>query len=131
MIDLRAFAGDRYRITLDESATVDTDRETRLWCYRMPCKYGFISVWGEDTLAAYTDRPKMIAKLIAVPGVTVRQRGDAECRVTFPPDRLDTVAELLQARRKRQVSEATRQRLIEVGAAGRFARRTGRESDAQ
>jgi hypothetical protein len=130
MIDLKAFVGDRYRITPDESATVDTDRETRLWCYRIPCKCGFGSVWGENTLAAYTDRPKLIARLIAVPGVTVRQRGDTEVRVILPPECLDAVAQARQARRRRQVSEATRQRLIEVVAAGRFSRRTGRESDA-
>jgi hypothetical protein len=109
---------------------VDTDRETRLWCYRIPCKYGFISVHGPATLAAWTGSPKMVAKLVALDGVRVHQQGDREIRVLFPSERLDAVAELLRARRKRQVSEATRQRLIEVGAAGRFSRHTGRESDA-
>jgi hypothetical protein len=130
MIDLRAFAGDRYRITLDPSAEDDTDHESRLWFFRIPCKYGFISVHGPAMLAAWTGSPKMVAKLIALDGLRVHQRGDREVRCLFPPERLDAVAELLQARRKRQVSEATRQRLIEVGAAGRFVRRTGQESAA-
>jgi hypothetical protein len=39
MIDLKAIAGDRYRITVDESATIDTAREARRWYYRIPCKY--------------------------------------------------------------------------------------------
>jgi hypothetical protein len=110
VIDLKARFGDRYKIVLDESASVDTDRETRLWCYRIPCRYGFISVWGEDTLAGYTDRARMISRLIAVPGVTVRRRGDTECRVIFPPRCSDAVADVLQARRRVRLSAEERER---------------------
>jgi hypothetical protein len=110
MIDLKAQFGDRYRITPDESSSVDTDRETRLWCHRIPCRYGFISVHGEDTLAAWTDRRGMIRRLVALEGVRLHQRGDREARVLFPPDRLDSVAGLLRARRRVRLSPEERER---------------------
>jgi hypothetical protein len=53
MIDVKTLAGDRYRITLDPFAEIDTCRENRVFYYRIPAKYGFISVHGENTLAAY------------------------------------------------------------------------------
>lgn len=110
MIDLKSLAGHRYRITLDESANLDTDRESRLWYYRIPCKHGFISVHGPGLLAAYTDRTRMMAKLAALPDVRVHQQGDRELRVLFEPDQLDAVADLLKARRRVHLSPEERQR---------------------
>jgi hypothetical protein len=112
MIDLRAFAGDRYRISLDESA--DPSRESRLWYCRIPCRYGFINVHGPTTLAAYTDRRRMVPKLVAVEGVTVHQRGDSEVRVILDPSRLDAIADLHHAKRRRRLSDAERARLVEM-----------------
>ena len=111
MIDLKEQFGDRFKITLDESATVDTDREAKLWFQRIPCNRGFISVHGPDTLAGFTNRSKIVAKLVSIPGVRVHQQGDAEARVLFGPEILEAVADVLQARRRRRVSEATRERL--------------------
>ncbi|MGP0069159.1 MAG: hypothetical protein ACLQGP_36865 [Isosphaeraceae bacterium] len=115
MIDLKEQFVVRYRVTLDESAKVDTDREAKLWCQRIPCVRGFISVHGPSTLAGFTDRPKIVAMLIAIPGVRVYQRGDSEARVLFDPEILETVAEVLKARRHRRVSDATRERLRSLG----------------
>jgi hypothetical protein len=109
MFDLKAFAGDRYRVALDPSAE-DDPRSERLWLYRIPCRYGFISVHGEDTLAASTDRRGLIRRLVALEGVRVHQRGDREARVLFPPGRLDSVAGLLRARRRVRLSPEERER---------------------
>jgi hypothetical protein len=54
-------------------------------------------------LAAWTARPRIFAKLWALPGVVRWQTGDEEIRVLFPPARLPDVARVLRARRKRPV----------------------------
>ncbi len=120
MIDLKKFAGVRYRMVLDESAELDTDHESRLWYYRIPCKYGFIAVHGPKTLSASTNRRIMAGRLATLPGVKVRQRGDSEVTVTFPPDCLDAVANLLQAKRRRRLSDAHKASLAASNAEFRF-----------
>jgi hypothetical protein len=57
---------------------------------------------GTFLLAAYTDRPRMFAKLLVVPGVVRHQIGDFEIRVVFRPEVLPQVAKLLKARRRRR-----------------------------
>jgi hypothetical protein len=105
MIDLHALAADHYRITLDESYEAsDRTRDDRLWCYRIPCKLGHVYVHGPATLGAWTGRRMVVSRLAAVPGVRVRQRGDSEITVVFPADRLDEVAAILKARRRRRLS---------------------------
>jgi hypothetical protein len=124
VLDLKQLAGARYKIVLDPSSQVDTDRETRLWCYRIPGKAAgkppdqktsFISVHGPETLAAWSDRPRIVRRLAALPFAHTHQRGDREIRVLFPVDRLDEVCAVIQAKRRRQVSEAERLRLAEMG----------------
>ncbi len=117
MIDLKQFAGVKYRINLDESAELDPARENRVWYWRIPCKYGFIGVHGPETLSAFTSSTRIGLKLMDLPGVKVHQQGDREVRVLFTPDCLDAVATLLQAKRRRQVSPAERERLVAMGAA--------------
>ncbi len=103
MIDLHRLAAERgYRITVDETATIDQARSSRPWLYRIPCRYGFISVHGPTTLAAWTGNPKMVGKLISVPGVHVHQRGDTEARVLFAPFLLGDVAAILRPRKRRR-----------------------------
>jgi hypothetical protein len=113
--DLVSLAGKRYRITLDPSVQDDSSKAERRWLCRIPCKYGFISIHGPDTLAAFANTSIMAGKLVAVSGVKVHQRGDREVRVLVAPDMLDAIADLLRARRKRQVSEAERDRLAAIG----------------
>jgi hypothetical protein len=111
VIDLKRLVNGRYRIEYDPSADIDTDRETRLWCARVPCKFGFISVHSSTMLAAYTANPRMVSKLAELEGAKIHQRGDSEIRVVFDRVHLDAVCRLLKARRRRQVSPAERDRL--------------------
>jgi hypothetical protein len=109
MIDLRVLANRRYRIALEPPATggggvPDADRP---WYYRIPCKLGHIGVWSHDRLSASTDRRNMRSRLEAIPDARVVQRGDLELTVTFPPERLEEVAELLHAYKRRRLSGAT------------------------
>jgi hypothetical protein len=113
MLDLKALAGDRYRISLDPSAEIDTCRENRVWYYRIPARNGFISVHGPDTLAGFTHRKGVIPRLCAIEGVRVYQRGDSEARILFDPSRLDAVADVLKARKRVRLSPEDRQRRSE------------------
>jgi hypothetical protein len=104
MIDLATIARDHgYRVELDESAA-DSPRSERPWLYRVPCKFGFISVHGPETLAAFARGRLIAGKLARVPGVRVHQRGDGEIRVLFGVECLDAVAELLGVRRRTRYS---------------------------
>jgi hypothetical protein len=112
VLNLAKLAADSgFKIALDESANVDASRDARSWYYQIPCRYGHVGVWGKTLLSAYATGRIMIGKLASLPGVNVVQRGDDEIQVTFHPDRLADVANLLHARRRRTVSERERARL--------------------
>ena len=55
---------------------------------------------GQFALAVYSDRPRMFAKLWAIPGVKRDQTGDTEMRAVFPPEALEQVAAVVRAHRK-------------------------------
>jgi hypothetical protein len=113
-IDLKAIAADRYRLTLDESASLpstDPTAETKAWCRQIPCRYGHIGVHSDRELSAYCSASRLFRSLLEIPTTRQRQRGDSELTVTFEPEHLEQVADLLKARRKRQISDSERQRL--------------------
>jgi hypothetical protein len=116
MIDFEALARERgYRTGLDPSAQGEPLAE-RPWHVRIPCRAGFVSVHGLETLAAYCDRPRRYPALLAIDAVRVHQRGDREIRSLFGPDRLDAVARVLGARRRRPpLSAERRAKLVAAG----------------
>jgi hypothetical protein len=120
LIDLKTQYGDRYRITLDESASIlGQSQEDRLWLYQIPGKFGHVYVHGNATLGAYVrtrhDPTDRLGRLLALPGARLHQRGDAEAAVIFAPECLDEVAQILRLRRRRQLTpeqrESARQRM--------------------
>src|SRR5262249_1255264 len=124
MLDLAAVAGDRFRFVLDSSYEVsDRTRDDRLWCARIECAYGHIYPHGPNALGAWPGRRMMVSKLISIPGVRIRQRGDAEVTVVFPPDLLDTVCDVLKARRRRRTSDQQREVIKARLAPYQFSRR--------
>ena len=75
----------------------------------IPGKFGRLEWHDGDTLAVYTDRPRLFARLWAVPEVRRWQVGDQDARGLLPMEALLAVATLLQARRRRALSpEAAR-----------------------
>ena len=52
-------------------------------------------------IAVYTDRPRLFARLWAVPGVRCWQTGDRDERGLFPVEALPAAAALIRARRRR------------------------------
>jgi hypothetical protein len=120
-LDLRELAtAAGYRITLDESATVDRSQESKDWCVQIPCKHGHIGTHSDRELSAYCRSRRMISRIISVPTARVVQEGDQEIRIAFHPEHLDAVADLLKARRKRVLTEEQRRHLANIGAASRF-----------
>lgn len=128
MLNLKAIAESRgWKLGWDETIEIETERAERVWLYQVPCKYGHLWVYGKETLGAYTDRRRMIPRLMAIEGVKMRQHGDNEANVSFPvdpPSILDKVAELLQPRRKRKLTEEQRQAAAARLAPYHFSRST-------
>ena len=67
----------------------------------IPGRYGRLEWHNGQALAVYTNRPRLFARLSAIPGVRRWQVGDREERALVPAERLPEVAALIQARRKR------------------------------
>jgi hypothetical protein len=73
---------------------------------------GFCALPGQLALAVYTERPRLFAKLWAIPGIRRHQTGDQEMRAVFPPEALEQVARVIKANRKRtQTSRRSLQNL--------------------
>jgi hypothetical protein len=90
----------RYRVRLDPEG----------WPI-IPGRYGRLEWHDGRSLAAYTDLPRLFARLWALPGVRRWQVGDQEARALVPVEQLPQAAALIQARRRRQLtSEAARKR---------------------
>jgi hypothetical protein len=107
MIDLKGIASHRWRISYDESCDLPgCTREDKLYGARLTGKHGHVFVQGREVLGAYIrlhgDR---LNRLLAVPASKLMQLSDREASVSFPPEHLETVAEILKLRRRRRVSE--------------------------
>jgi len=86
---LRRFAAPhRFRVQLD----VDGFPE-------IPGRYGRIEWFDGKDLAVYTDRPRLFARLWALPGGRRHQTGDTEMRAVFPPGVVERVAQVIRAKR--------------------------------
>ena len=67
----------------------------------IPGRFGQIEWFDGHNLAVYTNRPRLFAKLWAIPGVRRHQTGDTEMRAVFPPEALQQVTAVIRARQKR------------------------------
>jgi hypothetical protein len=81
-----------------------------------PGRYGQVEWHAEGVVAVYSQTVRMLAKLLAVPGVRRHQTGDGEFRVLLAVEKerdnpsLGAAARLLQARTRHVLSE--RQKLV-------------------
>jgi hypothetical protein len=66
---------------------------------RIPARYGTIEWVDGHDLAVYCARPRLFAKIWAIPGVRRHQTGDHEMRASFPPEALEQVAVVIRAKR--------------------------------
>jgi hypothetical protein len=65
----------------------------------IPGRYGRIEWFDGRDFAAYSDRPRLFAKIWAIPGIRRHQTGDQEMRAIFPPEALEQVAAVIRAKR--------------------------------
>ena len=72
----------------------------------IPGRYGRIEWFDGRDLAIYCNRPRLFAKIWAIPGVRRHQTGHQEMRATFPPEALEQVAGVVRARRQRPAASA-------------------------
>lgn len=99
--NLRELCGSVFVIRDD--GTDDSERAERVWCLTIPAVYGEVYPCGNNGDLAVWTASQRIARKLAALGLRVVQRGD-EVAFRFPPARLDEVARIIQARRRRRVS---------------------------
>jgi hypothetical protein len=129
----------RFRVGLEESwyhEKAEVRIPDRRWFEIIPCK-GFKKGPGEEgsfigliseyppTLQLYSDRLITARKIWQAikdhSGTRADFALDGEAVLFFPPALLEMVAEMAGARKKRQLSEEHRSKLIEAGKSGREA----------
>ena len=119
-INLKERFGRRYRVTYGESYYAEHGEKARVEDpvhMIIPCKYGHIYAAGEETLAAGVDgHPNVAGQLRRLKCCQVHQDGDlGELTVLFDVTDFAKVVKIMRPRRRRQLSEAERQRLRVIG----------------
>jgi hypothetical protein len=89
----------------------------------LPGRLGQIEWHDGVELAVFTERPRLHARLWAIPGVRRHQTGDREMRALFPPEALDQVAAVIRARRRRTLSAEEARRRSGLAATHRTTSR--------
>lgn len=136
-IHLRERFGKRYKIGVDRESYVAQYGATAVredpWLLLIPGGRGHVYPHGGDLLAASTNTSGPTAKaVLQLPGVIVHQNGADGVTVLFREPQLSQVAQLLQLRRRRRVSDQERQRLVELGRQHGFQARSAIcESDSE
>lgn len=115
-INLQERFGKRYRVGFEANSATryQWPEGDRAWLLEVRCRYGSVYPKGGEILQAMTPRPRLGAKLRALPCV-LTARGDADTVVTFHVDEAPAVFALLKPYRRRQVSASERERLRALG----------------
>ena len=119
-INLKERFGRRFKVVYEESYWADRGTGARAedpWLLIVPGRYGHISPHGGNLLAASVDGYRKVAGVLRrLPCCRVHQDGDyGELTVLFDVGDFAKVARIVRPRRRRQVSEAERQRLQDMG----------------
>lgn len=118
-LNLRKLFGDRFKISNDPAARYEPNSRNDPWLFIIPCKFGEIYPHSGDKLAVMVCGNRKVPETRNL-GLSVHQDGDTEAVFLFTPGQFDQVAEVVQPRKKRQVSEKERRRLAEIGRAHLF-----------
>jgi hypothetical protein len=106
-MNLKNLYGDRFQIKT-EDGTDRRDSTNQV----IPCRQGHIYRHSETQLGAATKTFGRAAKaLLALPCVTVRQDGSDGINVIFDPADFDAVAQVMEPRPKRTVTDKQRAQL--------------------
>lgn len=115
-IDLLSKYGNTYRVELDRTQGRDGQLESS-WMRFIPCYYGHIYPWGGNRLAVSVDGHPNVAGVVRnLPFVDVLQDGDfGELTAVFLEWHIKKIAEIMGARKKRQMSQESLERLRSIG----------------
>lgn len=129
-INLEARFGRRYRIgwEADGATRYQWQEAERPWLMELRCRYGKVYPWGGELLLAMTDKRRIGAQLRRLACV-LQTQGDEEVVIRFHVDDIEQVLALLKPYRRRQVSEAEKERLTAMGERFRFGRTDGVQSE--
>ena len=117
-INLQEQFGTRYRVTFDAAYSPKHVPRDKLdpWAMQIPCQRGIVYPHGGDVLVAEVEGRRVTAnRLRQLDCTTTYQEGDSFLAVTFHAADFDEVAAIMKPRRRRQVSDAERQRLASIG----------------
>lgn len=121
-IDVSRLYGDQFKIDRDEAAGHEVNGRRDPWLYLIPCRYGHIGPHSDRLLSVYCHSARLVPRLMALPGIVPKQVGETEAILAFPPELFDPVAQIVQPRRRRRLSESHRRILQEAGRGHRFRR---------
>jgi hypothetical protein len=122
-VDLRSEFGDRYRVRFNAGHEGTTGAGADIWGLEMLCKGRGVTIYpiGGQRLAVEVDyRPSIVRKLMVLLGPP-SQDGDHEKTFYFDLEQFQAVAEIVQPRRRRVLSEAQKAKLASAGARHRFS----------
>jgi len=118
-INLKEEYGDKYRIRWEEPAN---SRWLDPWYQYIPCRFGHIYPHGGGLLGfASRKRGPVANRVESLPYAKISQDGDDGMNIIFPAEHFEQVAEIVQPRRRRRLSEENRARLVESGRQFHFS----------
>lgn len=118
VINLKEEFGETFKIEYEDGHSGKENDEAVFQL--IPCKFGSIQPWDDQrSLLAYCNKKKLSRRLRKEissgmwAGFKVLVQGDYELRFTFPVNRIEEVAGILKAKRKRRLSLEHKEKLIE------------------
>ena len=124
-INLKDLVGDKWRVGYEDSYEAEYGENARTsdpWLMIALCRHGHLFPWGDDLLAASTDKRGPVAqRLMALNCGTIRQDGDDGAMITFHVDDIAQVAKILKPRRRRRLSDEQKAKLAAASARYRFS----------
>ena len=101
----RLFPAYRWRWTVDH----ETGQRFDPYHVELTGRYGTVYLHGTSggvRLQAWSDRRGVFARLLAIPDVTLHQKGEDEITVIFRPEQMPRVAELLRLHHRPKKKDA-------------------------
>ncbi len=129
MIDLNKLYGKKYRIFMDEAWYVETSESNpdkmkdKHWYYEIRGKYGKIYLYGSNKLAVHISS-NVISSRVERNNTDIFSlylKTSEGSIFLFDQEHTEFVAKLIKAKRKRQISEEHKVKLVEAGKNFRFS----------
>jgi hypothetical protein len=109
-INLHALAGDRFR-AWNQMESRRGHKDDDPWDWVLPGRSGFVAPWSATRLVACSASAKTTKKFLAkVPSaVIVQDEGGTGVNITFDPEYLNLVADVLHLSRRRRLTDSQRE----------------------